>query len=556
MTIRDDIEHLVRNALADAQKSELLPAVEVEEISIERPQNTEHGDFASSLPLKLARPMRMSPMAIAEKLESLIPVQGILDSVSVAPPGFINFSLKQSWLVRQVEAIREAGDSFGNVDVGHGQRVQIEFISANPVGPLHVAHARGGVIGSALANILEASGFDVDREYYFNDAGAQIVHFKRTLFIRYRQEFGHDVQVPEDGYHAEYMVDLAQEIKADEGDRLLHLPEEQALAEIGVLGLKKMTARIREDISALRITFDSWFNEATLFQDGQFEKSMQLLRDRGFVTESEGAIWFASTRLGDEKDKVLVRSNGMPTYFASDVAYHYNKFFERKYDKVINIWGADHQGHAAFIKAVIGALGVPSEKMTLVINQLVTLKRGGETVRISKRTGEMITLRDVIDEVGADACRYFFLSHNANGQMEFDMELAKEESQENPVYYVQYAHARIASILRLAEDREIDFSDGDISLLDHEAELALIRKMLELPELIEMMSRTLEPHHLPHYSSELATAFHWFYQNCRVVSSKSEDEAITKARLKLVDAARIALARCLSLMIMDAPLQM
>ncbi|MCI0813096.1 MAG: arginine--tRNA ligase [Chloroflexi bacterium] len=556
MTIRDDIEHLVRNALADAQRSDLLPKVEVEEISIERPQNSEHGDFASSLPLKLARPMRMSPMIIAEKLESLIPAQGILERVSVATPGFINFSLNPSWLVEQVEAIRQAGDHFGNVDLGGGQRVQIEFISANPVGPLHVAHARGGVIGSALANIMEAAGYDVDREYYFNDAGAQIIHFKRSLFARYEQQFGRDAQVPEDGYQAEYMVELAQEIKDEEGDRLLMLPEEQALDEIGALGLAMMMGRIREDVQLLRITFDSWFNEATLFQEGQFEKSMKLLGDRGFVTERDGATWFASTRLGDEKDKVLVRSNGIPTYFASDVAYHYNKFFERKYDKVINIWGADHQGHAAFIKAVVGALGVPEEKMTLLINQLVTLKRGGEVVRISKRTGDMITLRDVIDEVGADACRYFFLSRDANSQMEFDMELAKKESQENPVYYVQYAHARIASILRLAEERSIDFSQGDVTLLTHEAELSLIRKMLELPELIVMIARTLEPHHLPHYSSELAAAFHWFYQNCRVVSSEDGDEAITRARLKLVDAARIALARCLSLMIMDAPLHM
>ena len=556
MTIRDDIEHLVRNALADAQRSDLLPKVEVEEISIERPQNSEHGDFASSLPLKLARPMRMSPMIIAEKLESLIPAQGILERVSVATPGFINFSLNPSWLVEQVEAIRQAGDHFGNVDLGGGRRVQIEFISANPVGPLHVAHARGGVIGSALANILEAAGYDVDREYYFNDAGAQIIHFKRSLFARYEQQFGRDAQVPEDGYQAEYMVELAQEIKDEEGDRLLMLPEEQALDEIGALGLAMMMGRIREDVQLLRITFDSWFNEATLFQEGQFEKSMKLLGDRGFVTERDGATWFASTRLGDEKDKVLVRSNGIPTYFASDVAYHYNKFFERKYDKVINIWGADHQGHAAFIKAVVGALGVPEEKMTLLINQLVTLKRGGEVVRISKRTGDMITLRDVIDEVGADACRYFFLSRDANSQMEFDMELARKESQENPVYYVQYAHARIASILRLAEERSIDFSQGDVTLLTHEAELSLIRKMLELPELIVMIARTLEPHHLPHYSSELAAAFHWFYQNCRVVSSEDGDEAITRARLKLVDAARIALARCLSLMIMDAPLHM
>jgi len=556
MTIKDDIEDLVRNALAEAQKSDLLPRVEVGDIAIDRPQQAGHGDFASSLPLKLAKPMRMNPMLIAEKIESLIPTEGILDSVSIAAPGFINFSLKQSWLANQVDVIRKAGDKFGNVDVGKGQRVQIEFVSANPVGPLHVAHARGGVIGSALANILEAGGYNVAREYYFNDAGAQIIHFKRSLFARYQQEFGRDVKVPEDGYHADYMVDLAKEIKEEEGDRLLNLPEEQAQDEIGPIGLDKMMARIRDDVKLLRIDFDTWFNEATLYKEGQFDKAMQLLRDKDYITEKDGAVWFASTKLGDEKDKVMVRSNGIPTYFASDVAYHYNKFFERKYDKVINIWGADHQGHAAFLKALIGALGLPPEKMTLIINQLVTLKRGGEVVRISKRTGDMISLRDVIEEVGADPCRFFFLSRDANSQMDFDMDLAREQSQENPVYYVQYAHARISGILRLAEERTIDFSDGDLSLLTHEAELALIRKMLELPELIEMITHSLEPHHLPHYSTELATAFHKFYDQCRVVSEKAEDQAMNKARLKLADAVRITLARCLSLMIMDAPVQM
>ena len=556
MTIKDDIENLVRNALAEAQKSDLLPSVEVGDIAIDRPQQAGHGDFASSLPLKLAKPMRMNPMLIAEKIESLIPTEGIVESVSIAAPGFINFSLKQSWLAEQVDVIREAGDSFGNVDVGKGLRVQIEFVSANPVGPLHVAHARGGVIGSALANILEAGGYNVDREYYFNDAGAQIIHFKRSLFARYQQVFGREVKVPEDGYHADYMVDLAREIKEEEGDRLLNLTEEQAQDEIGSIGLDKMMARIREDVKLLRIDFDNWFNEATLYKEGQFDKAMQLLRDEDYITEEDGAVWFASTKLGDEKDKVMVRSNGIPTYFASDVAYHYNKFFERKYDKVINIWGADHQGHAAFLKALIGALGLPPEKMTLIINQLVTLKRGGEVVRISKRTGDMISLRDVIEEVGADPCRFFFLSRDANSQMDFDMDLAREQSQENPVYYVQYAHARISGILRLAEERTIDFSGGDLSLLTHDAELALIRKMLELPELIEMITHSLEPHHLPHYSTELATAFHKFYDQCRVVSEKAEDQAMNKARLKLADATRIALARCLSLMIMDAPVQM
>ena len=560
MIVRDQIAELVRQALDSAQASDALPRVDIDDIAVERPQNSEHGDFATSLPLKLARPMRMNPLHIAERIADNLPngSEGtdLLQSATVARPGFINFTLKRSWLQEQVEGVRTSGGEFGNIAVGEGQKIQVEFVSANPVGPLHIAHARGGVIGSALANILAAAGFEVTREYYFNDAGAQIGHFARTLHARYLQQCGKDAEVPEDGYHGEYMVDLAREIFDEEGERLLGVPEAEAIDLLGELGVAKFMARIREDLVNLRIEFDEWFNEKTLFVNGQFEDSMALMREKGFVTEREGAVWFASTLLGDDKDKVLVRGNGIPTYFASDVAYHYNKFFEREFDRVINIWGADHQGHALFMKALVAALGLAPEKLTLIINQLVTLKRGGETVRLSKRTGDIITLREVIEEVGADACRYFFLSRAAESQMEFDLVLAKEQSQENPVYYIQYAHARIASMLRLAEERGLHYADGDVSLLTHESELALIRKMLELPELIGMMANNLEAHHLPHYASDLATAFHWFYQNCRVVSGVDGEEDISKARLKLVDAARVVLARCLSLMVMDAPEKM
>ncbi len=560
MIVRNQIVELVREALTNAQKVGELPSIDVDNIAVERPQNTAHGDFATSLPLKLARPMRMNPLQIAERIANHLPDEGrcygLLESATVARPGFINFSLNPDWLREQVEAIRVADGEFGNVDAGNGQRVQIEFVSANPVGPLHIAHARGGVIGSALANILQAAGYEVTREYYFNDAGAQIGHFARTLHARYLQQCGIDAELPEDGYQGEYIVDLAADIFAEEGEKFLNAAEQDAQEELGALGVAKFMARIREDLVGLRIEFDEWFNEKTLFINGQFENSMALLREKGYVTEGAGAVWFASTLLGDDKDKVLVRSNGIPTYFASDVAYHYNKFFERKFDHVINVWGADHQGHALFMKALVAALGIKEGKLTLIINQLVTLKRGGEMVRLSKRTGDIITLREVIDEVGADACRYFFLSRAADSQMEFDLELAKEQSQENPVYYIQYAHARIAGILRLAKERGIDYTDGDVALLTHDAELALIRKMLELPELIGMMARNLEAHHLPHYASDVATAFHWFYQNCRVVSGIEGEEEISKARLKLVDAARVALARCLSLMVMEAPEKM
>ncbi len=560
MIVKNRIAEIVRQALIAAQSADELPSIPVEDIAVERPQNAEHGDFATSLPLKLARPMRMNPLQIAERLAVRLPVgsesEGLLESAVVARPGFINLTVKRSWLQGQVEVIRRAGSKFGNIEVGSNQSVQIEFVSANPVGPLLISHARGGVIGSALANIMQAAGHDVTREYYFNDAGAQIGHFARTLRARYLQQCGKQAEVPDDGYHGEYMIDLAIEIFGEEGERFLDMEEADALDKLAVLGVAKFMSSIREDLVRLRVEFEEWFNEKTLFTNGQFERSMALLQEKGYVAEREDAVWFTSTTLGDDKDKVLVRGNGIPTYFASDVAYHYNKFFEREFDRVINIWGADHQGHALFMKALVAALGMPEDRLTLIINQMVTLKRGGETVRLSKRAGDIITLREVIDEVGADACRYFFLSKAAETQMEFDLELAKEQSQENPVYYVQYAHARIAGILRLAEERGIDYMDGDVSLLTHEAELALIRKILELPELIGMMSRSLEAHHLPHYASDLATAFHWFYQNCRVVSGVEGEEALSKARLKLVDAARVALARALNLMVMDAPEKM
>ena len=555
-TMRVHIDGLLQAALDDAQHSGVLPPGEIDAPAVERPQNPDHGDFASSLPLKLARPMRMNPMEIAEKLVPLVPIEGALERVWAAPPGFINFSLSPHWLAQQVNRILDAGDRFGSVDAGKGERVQVEFVSVNPTGPLHIGHARGAVIGSALANVLEATGYDVEREYYINDAGNQMDRFNESLLARYRQLHGLDADVSPDGYLGEYMVDLAREIREEVGDRFLFMSTDRAMEEVGEIGLKKMVEAIQVDLETLGVRFDVWFSEQSLYSDGQYDEAMQLLEQNSHIVRREGASWFASSALGEDKDAVLVRSTGVPTYFATDVAYHYNKFVQRGFDHVIDIWGADHQGHVSRMKAVVAALGIPPEKLTLMISQMVSLKRRDELVKVSKRAGEIVTLRELVEEVGADACRYFFLSRSPESQMEFDLDLAKKESSENPVYYVQYAHARITSILGLARERGIDYSDGDVALLTHDAELALIRKMVSLPELIEMMAANLEPHHLPHYSLELATAFHWFYQQCRVVSSEPADAALTKARLKLVDAARTVLARCLGLMQMAAPDQM
>ena len=542
--------------MQDARTSGLVPPGTAVDVTVEHPQSEEHGDFATSLPLKLARSLRMSPLEIAQRIAPLIPPADAVERVWAEPPGFINFSLKPAWLASQLEGIIAEGDEYGNIDLGKGERVQVEFVSVNPTGPIHVGHARGAVLGDALASVLSAAGYNVTREYYVNDAGSQMESFYNSLYIRYQQALGRDAEMPQGGYMGDYMVELAKNVAEEEGDRFLSMPVEEAVSEIGHIGLDRMLQNIRDDLENLRIRFDVWFRENTLYDGGQYQRAMDALSSDNHLMQREGATWFVSTALGEDKDNVVVRSNGTPTYFASDIAYHYNKFLERGFSKVIDVWGADHQGHVSRIKAAIGALGIDPQRLTVLIGQMVTLKRGSQLLRASKRTGEFITLPELLEEVGPDPCRYFFLARSPESQMEFDLELAKKESAENPVYYVQYAHARISSILRLAEERQIDFDDGDVSLLTHPGELSLIRKLVMLPELVESMAVNLEPHHLPHYAQDLAAAFHWFYQLCRVVSSEPGDEAITKARLKLVKASAIVLGRCLRLMGMEAPEQM
>ena len=542
--------------MQEARTSGLVPPGTAVDVTVEHPQSEEHGDFATSLPLKLARSLRMSPLEIAQRIAPLIPPADAVERVWAEPPGFINFSLTPAWLASQLEGIIAEGDEYGNIDLGKGERVQVEFVSVNPTGPIHVGHARGAVLGDALASVLSAAGYNVTREYYVNDAGSQMESFYNSLYIRYQQALGRDAEMPQGGYMGDYMVELAKNVAEEEGDRFLSMPVEEAVSEIGHIGLDRMLQNIRDDLENLRIRFDVWFRENTLYDGGQYQRAMDALSSDNHLMQREGATWFVSTALGEDKDNVVVRSNGTPTYFASDIAYHYNKFLERGFSKVIDVWGADHQGHVSRIKAAIGALGIDPQRLTVLIGQMVTLKRGSQLLRASKRTGEFITLPELLEEVGPDPCRYFFLARSPESQMEFDLELAKKESAENPVYYVQYAHARISSILRLAEERQIDFDDGDVSLLTHPGELSLIRKLVMLPELVESMAVNLEPHHLPHYAQDLAAAFHWFYQLCRVVSSEPGDEAITKARLKLVKASAIVLGRCLRLMGMEAPEQM
>ena len=552
----ESVRHLVAQAVETARNDGVVRLETMPDIQVEHPGNPEHGDFATNLPLRLARATRINPLELAQALVARTPESASIGQVEAAAPGFINFRLKDAWLQQQVDEVRSAGASFGNVDSGQGRKVMVEFVSVNPTGPVHVGHTRGAVLGSALANVLEAAGYQVTREYYVNDAGSQMEAFYRSVLTRYRQHYGQDAEMPSNGYLGDYISDVATEIAAVEGEKFLGLPEEQAIREIGDLAREKMVGLIRDDLSMIGVEFDNWFSERTLFESGEYEEALGQLREQGYLSTREDAVWFNSTMLGDEKDNVVVRTTGEPTYFASDIAYHHNKFVGRGYDSVVNIWGADHQGHVPRVKAAVEGLGINPDRLTILIAQMVTLKRGDEVVRASKRTGEFITLRELADEVGGDACRFFFLSRTPSTQMEFDLELAKKESSENPVYYVQYAHARNAGILNLARERNIDYSKGDVSLLNHPSELALIRHMLRLPELVQQMAQSLEPHHLAHFTMELATAFHGFYENCRVISANPEDGDVTLARLKLVESAQIVFRRSLEMMGMNAPERM
>ncbi len=552
MMVDVELEQAVRSALKHAQASGDLPPFELPaQIGIERPKQPEMGDYATPVCMHLARVARMAPVRIAEAVVRHMRKPGFLAAAEVAHPGFINFRLDDAWVCQEVEAIRALGDTYGDVDQGNGQRVQVEFVSANPTGPLHVGSARNAVLGDAIAMVLAAAGYQVDREYYVNNAGSRMQAFHQTLYARYAQALGQDEQVPEEGYHGQHMIDLGAEIAAECGDRFLQMPRAEALQAIGRIGLERVVEDAKADLALMDVRFDRWFYEQSLYDDGKYARVMTILREGGYVDLHDGAVWFTATALGEAKDEVIVRSDGTPGYFASDMAYHLDKFVDRGYDRVIDVWGADHQGHVPRMHATMRALGLDPARLTIILYQLVTLKRGGEIVRLSKRTGDIVTLREVLEEVGADAVRFFLLSRSADSQMDFDLTLAKEQSDENPVFYVQYAHARISSILRHAGD--IDFSHGDVSLLTSAPEQSLIRRMLRLPEVVREAARSLAPHGLTYYAQDLAADFHAFYRDCRVVSSEPGDEAITKARLKLVSACKIVLARTLRLMGMTTP---
>jgi len=558
--IRDQIAALIAAGLRAAQEEGTLPGFEVSAIVVEHPRRPEHGDYASPVCLQLAQEARMPSREIAGRVVEHLPPAPFVGRVEVAGPGYINVTLAPSWLAARVEAILAAGERWGDVDIGQGRRVQVEFVSANPTGPITIASTRNGVIGDTLASVLAAAGFQVEREYYVNDAGSQVRHFGESVYARYAQALGQDEPFPEDGYHGHYIVEMGQEMARQHGDRYLNLPRREAVRALGTEGIARILEEIGGDLATLGVEFDTWFHETSLYESGLFDYTLQILRDKGYIVERGDAVWFTSPDL--DADAVVIRSpqvipepDERPTYLASDIAYVWNKLVERGFDEAIYVWGADHHGDVPRVKAAAKALGLDPERAVLILYQMVNLKRGGEDVRMSKRAGEFVTLRELLDEVGPDPIRFMLLTRTVDATIDFDLDLAVEQSEKNPVYYVQYAHARIASILRYAVDLGWDpEAPGDVSLLTHPSELALIRKMLEWPEVVALAATQLAPHHLTSYAQDLAAVFHVFYRDCRVVASEEPEQ--TQARLMLVRAAQFTLARALGLLGVTAPERM
>ncbi|MBK7780357.1 MAG: arginine--tRNA ligase [Ardenticatenia bacterium] len=564
------IAQSILDAVQAAQTAGTLPAFAPPAADIDRPRSLEHGDFATNWALKAAKLAGMPPLALAAAVVAHLPSGGPIQSASVAPPGFINLRLDPAWLAEQVRVIRQAGDRFGNIDLGAGQRLQVEFVSANPTGPIHFGGARNAAIGDTLARVLEAAGYQVHREFYINDAGTQIANYGASILARYLQALGRDVPFPEQGYQGAYIADYAARAIEAEGDRYLDMPEAEAAAALGAWGVDIALASLRVNLGRLGVHFDTWFSEQSLYADDSFATLLADLDQRGLIVEKDGARWLATSQLGSDRDEVLIRSNGQSGYYASDLAYHYDKFVRRGFDRVIDVWAVDHQNQARRMPFLMKALNLDPARLDIVIYDLVKLVESGvdeatgeatkTEVKQSKRKGTFISLDEVLDEylVPPDAIRFILLTRSNEQVIEFDTELVKKASSDNPVYYVQYAHARICSILRQGEERGLRVppvgQEAGLGLLTHPTEQALVTQMLRLPELVAQVTQFLAPHHLPHYAMELARAFHAFYHECPVLGAG--DEALSLARLALADAARITLARTLSLMGVSAPEQM
>ncbi|MGZ4145648.1 MAG: arginine--tRNA ligase [Actinomycetota bacterium] len=556
--IQSQLATLVRTAIGLAQASGGLPPFDIPPVQMERPLRKEHGDWSTGVALVVAKEAKMKPRDVADAIVAAIAAAASAESehieaIEVAGPGFINFRLSHRWLTGLVREIERAGDAWGRSEAEEPEKVQVEFVSANPTGPMHLGHGRWAAIGDTLARLLDASGNMVEREFYINDFGMQMVKFGQSVAARYLELLGQPAEIPEGGYRGRYVVDIAKEILLEVGDKYLAAPEEERIAFMRAEGQRRMLVDQRMTLERFGVEFEVWFSERSLHEEGAVERVVDLLKQLGHVYENEGAFWLRTTDFGDDKDRVLVRSTDqMPAYLAADLAYFMDKL-RRGFERLIYLVGADHHGWKREMQAAIRALGEDPEHAEFLIGQFVHLMRGGESVKMSKRTGEAVTFDELLDEVGVDAARYHFLRVSMDQSVNFDLDLVVEQSQENPVYYVQYAHARICSILRHAAEQGITIAPVDeveLEELQHESELGLLRKLGELPEAVEVAARLRAPHRMTRFAEDLAALFHAFYRDCRVVS---EDVALTQARLHLATATKITLANTLQLLGVAAP---
>nr|WP_317413073.1 arginine--tRNA ligase [uncultured Solibaculum sp.] len=553
----DSIRATILSAVDKAGEAGLLTPSQspLPDFIVEIPGDTSHGDFATNAAMVFARAFRMAPRKIAEVLTQNMALDGYLDRVEIAGPGFINFFVSPQYYADVLLDVADKGEDYGRSDYGKGEKVMVEFVSANPTGPMHIGNARGGALGDVLASVLDMAGYSAYREFYVNDAGNQIEKFGMSLEARYLQIFKGEDQIPfpEDGYHGADIKERAQQFADLEGDKYVDLPSEQRRQALVAFALPKNVEGLRTDLGRYRIQYDNWFHESLLHEDGELNSTIQLMKDKGLTYEKEGALWYKATEHGGEKDEVLIRQNGNPTYFAADIAYHYNKFAVRGFDRCINVWGADHHGHVARLKGALDAIGLDGSKLDIVLMQLVHLMQDGEPVRVSKRTGKSITLSTLLDEIPVDAARFFFNMREANTQMDFDLTLAVEQSSQNPVYYVQYAHARICSILKNLAAEGITpraCSREELMLLNTSEELELIRHLASLTGAIVDAAKAYDPARITRYVTDLATLFHKFYNSCRV---KGENEPLMQARLSLCLAVRQVVANILKMLKISAP---
>lgn len=536
-------------------KAELAQETEIPDIILEKPKDKSHGDFATNIAMQLARVAKKAPRQIAEAIvESLDASKASVEKVDIAGPGFINFFMKNDFLTDLIPTILDAGEEYGKTEHGKGTKVQVEFVSVNPTGNLHLGHARGAAYGDVLCNVLSAAGYEVEREYYINDAGNQIDNLALSVNARYLQALGQDVAMPEDGYHGQDIIAIGKQLAEEHGDEWANKSEEERLAFFKEFGLEHTLGKIKTDLNDFGVHFDNWFSERSLYKNDEISEVLEKLKEAGYIYEKDDATWFRSTDFGDDKDRVLVKNDGAFTYLTPDIAYHQNKL-NRGFDKLINVWGADHHGYIPRMKAAIQALGYDPERLDVKIIQMVNLFDGGEKLRMSKRTGNAVSLRELMDEVGVDAVRYFFVARSNDSQLDFDVELARSESNDNPVFYVQYAHARICTMLKQAEAKGIELKQTfDSSLLTSEKELDLMKKMGEFPQVIVDAAEKHAPQKITQYVFDLASLLHSFYNAEKVLDTEKLE--LTNARIALMKAVRTTIANGLKLIGVNAPEKM